>query len=181
MPSRWAASVTATSPGASGPGVGILWTWRTHWTASMSNGRPVPVRCPAELSIVTRSSLLVVGPWVRISSIAGWGAGGRAGRQWPGGGDLVGGAGVPADPDPDSGSVGLREQGDVGDQGAQQPFAVARGGGLGVPEPGQVAGQGLQVGPGGQWWGGVVEGLQRRFGLGQGGQAGLPAGLEGAH
>ena len=182
MPSRVAASVTLISPGASGPGVGILWTWRTHWTASTSNGRPLPVRCPAALSRVTRSSLLVVGPSARISSTTGAGVahGGADRRPGPVGGDLVGGAGVPADPDPDLGPVGLGEHGDVGDQGAQQPFAVPRGGGVGVPEPGQVADQGLQVGPGGQRWGGVAGGRQRRLGLGEGGQAGLPAGFEGA-
>ena len=52
-------------------------------------------------------------------------------------------------PDPRGAAIGVEEHGDVGHQGAQQPFAVARGGGVGVPEPGQVAGQGLQVGPGG--------------------------------
>jgi hypothetical protein len=66
--------------------------------------------------------------------------GGRGGR---GGGDparagpvedeLVSGAGVPADPDPGLGPVGLGQQGDVGDQGAQKPLAVAGSRGRGVP------------------------------------------------
>src|SRR5215207_1337595 len=113
MPSRAAASATLTSPGASGPGVGMWWTWRTHCTASMSNGRPRPVRCPAWFRVVTRSSLLVVGAeGADQLDSRGWGADGRAdGWAWPVGGDLVGGAGVPADPDPDLGPVGLGEHG----------------------------------------------------------------------
>ena len=64
-----------------------------------------------------------------------------------GDGEFVGGAGVPADPDPDLGPVGLGQHGDVGDQGAQQPFAVLVAGGRRVPEGGQVGGEFLQLGP----------------------------------
>ena len=56
-----------------GSGTGILWAWRIHWTASMSNGRPWPVRCPAALSRVTSSSLLVAGPSRLTSSMAAGG------------------------------------------------------------------------------------------------------------
>src|ERR1700756_4716900 len=52
-------------------------------------------------------------------------------------GDVVGGAGVPADPDPHLADVGFGEQGDVGDEGAQQPFTVLVAGGGTVPECGQ--------------------------------------------
>jgi hypothetical protein len=41
-------------------------------------------------------------------------------------------------------------QGDVGDQGAQQPFAVFGAGGGRVPEGGQVGGEFLQVSAAGQ-------------------------------
>src|ERR1039458_10243227 len=70
QPSRWAASATEISPAAQGPGTGILWTWRIHWTASMSKGRPGPVASPAALSRRTSSSLLVAGPSCRTSSTA---------------------------------------------------------------------------------------------------------------
>src|ERR671918_1152083 len=50
----------------------------------------------------------------------------------PGDHELVGGAGVPADPDAGLGEVRLGEQRDIGDEGAQEPFAVpGRGGGPG--------------------------------------------------
>src|SRR6266496_741356 len=79
----------------------------------------------------------------------------RRGRAAPGGAgvdsaghpELVGGAGVPADPDPDLGLVGFGQYGDVGDQGAQQPLAVLAAGGRGVPQPGQVGGEFFQLGP----------------------------------
>src|ERR1017187_119784 len=80
----------------------------------------------------------------------GRGAPGGAGVDGPGGGELVGGAGVPADPDPYFAAVRFGQQGDVGDQGAQQPLAVLGGGGAGVPEGGQVGGEFLQVSPAGQ-------------------------------
>ena len=85
-----------------------------------------------------------------MNSIAGGGA--ALGRSWVEGSgypELVGGAGVPADPDPGYAGVGLREQGDVGDEGAQQPFAVFAAGGGCVPEAGQVGGELLQLGPAG--------------------------------
>jgi hypothetical protein len=37
---------------------------------------------------------------------------------------FVGCGGAPADPDPRGAAIGVGEHGDVGDQGAQQPFAV---------------------------------------------------------
>ena len=43
----------------------------------------------------------------------------RSHRIAAGDDDLVGGAGVPPDPDAGLGEVGFREQGDVGDQGPQ--------------------------------------------------------------
>jgi hypothetical protein len=54
---------------------------------------------------------------------------------------LVVRAGVPADPDPDLVAVGLGEQRDVGDQRAEQAFAVLVAGAGCVPEAGQVAGE----------------------------------------
>src|SRR3954454_18914257 len=183
MPSRVAASVTLISPGASGPGGGILWTWRTHWTASTSNGRPLPVRCPDALSRVTRSSLLVVGPsaWISSTTAAGVAtAGPIAGR----GRSMVISSVAPVCQRIPTRPLARAVSGGTGRVAVrvrQQSFAVARGGGLGVPEPGQVADQSLQVGPGGQRWGGVAGGRQRRLGLGEGGQAGFPAGFQGAH
>src|SRR5215472_17545447 len=74
---------------------------------------------------------------------------GGAGRQRPVRDEYVGGAGVPADPDPHFAAVGLGQQVDVGDQGAQQPLAVLGAGGAGVPEGGQVFGEFLQLGAAG--------------------------------
>jgi hypothetical protein len=107
-----------------------------------------------------------------------WGALGGAGQQRPGHRHLVGGAGLPADPDADLVAVGLGEQGDVADQRAQQPFAVLLAGGGRVPELGQVGGQSLQVGSAGQRRQRLVGGRQRGLGLGQRGEFGLPAGLQ---
>jgi hypothetical protein len=53
-----------------------------------------------------------------------------------GNGQFVGGAGVPAHPDPHGLRVRLGQQGAIGDQATQQPLAVAGAGGLGVPQPG---------------------------------------------
>ena len=105
---------------------------------------------------------------------------GRAWRQGPGAGELVGGAGVPADPDPDFGLVGFGQQGDVGDQGAQQPLAVFTAGRRGMPQPGQVGGEFLQLGPAGQRRQRLGSGLQRLPGLGEGGEPGFPAGFQAA-
>src|SRR6266566_3043511 len=112
----------------------------------------------------------------------------RRGRAAPGGAgvdgaghaQLVGGAGVPADPDPDFGLVGFGQQGDVGDQGAQQPFAVFAAGGRGVPQAGQVGGEFFQVRPAGQRRQRFAGGLQRLPGLGEGGEPGFPAGFQAA-
>src|SRR5712691_6980761 len=60
---------------------------------------------------------------------------------------LVGGAGVPADPDPGLAPAGFGQQGDVGDQGAQQALTVAGGSGRSVPQRGQVGGGFLRAGP----------------------------------
>src|ERR1039458_7541744 len=70
----------------------------------------------------------------------------RRGRAAPGGAgvdgaghaELVGGAGVPADPDPHLGLVGFGQQGDVGDQRAEQSLAVFAAGCRGAPQRGQV-------------------------------------------
>src|SRR5712691_9887274 len=110
---------------------------------------------------------------------------GRRGGRYPGGAgpvddDLVGGSGVPADPDPGLGPVGFGQQGDVGDQGAQQPLAVARGGGGGVPQRRQVSGEFFQAGPVRQRWQGVLGGLQGLPGVGERGEPGFPPGFQGA-
>ena len=83
--------------------------------------------------------------------------------------DLVGGAGVPADPDACLGEVGFGQQGDIGDEGAQQPFAVPGGGGGGVPQAGHVCGERFEFGPGR-----AVPGAQR-LGLGEGSSRRRPA------
>src|SRR4029077_9015131 len=108
------------------------------------------------------------------------GSPGGAGVGGPGDAELVGGAGVPADPDPCLAAVGAGQHGDVGDQGAQQAFAVPGAGGGRVPEPGQVSGEFLQVVPAGQRRQRVLGGLERLLGFGQGGEPGLPAGFQGA-
>jgi hypothetical protein len=87
---------------------------------------------------------------------------------------LVGGAGVPADPDPGPGLVGFGQQGDVGDQGAQQPLAVVAAGGGIVPEPGQVAGEFLQLGPAWQRRQRLRRGFQCLLDVGELGEAGFP-------
>src|SRR6266568_1911435 len=110
----------------------------------------------------------------------GRGSPGGAGVGGPVDGELVGGAGVPADPDPCFAAVGVGQHGDVGDQGAQQPFAVPGAGGGRVPQGGQVSGEFLQVVPAGQRRQRVLGGLQCLPGFGQGGEPGLPAGLQGA-
>jgi hypothetical protein len=106
--------------------------------------------------------------------------GGGAAGPVPKRGQLVGGAGVPADPDPDAVVVHSGQQGDVSDQAAQQPFAAAVAGGGAVPQPWQVSGQGAQ---GVLLWRGCGGGLcggQRGFGVGELGQLGLPAALQAA-
>src|ERR1017187_9907914 len=154
----------------------------------MSNGRPWPVRCPAVAGAVPGGiepgdQLVVAGGRPELfNELDGGGRGtpGGAGVDGPAGGELAGGAGVPADPDPYFAAVRLGEQGDVGDQGAQQPFAVPGAGGGRVPQGGQVSGEFLQVLPAGQRRQRVLVGLQRLPGLGQGGEPGLPAGFQGA-
>jgi len=83
---------------------------------------------------------------------------------------------VPADPDPDYAAVRLRGQGDVGDQGAQQPLAVLVAGGRGVPEPGEVGGEFLQLDGAGQRRQRVLGCGQGLLGVGEGGELGLPTG-----
>jgi hypothetical protein len=102
---------------------------------------------------------------------------GGAGVDGPGHAQLVGGAGVPADPDPDLGLVGLGQRGDIGDQGAQQPLAVLVAGGGGIPQPGQVGGDLLQLRP--AWQRRQRLGVQQcLLGLGEGGEPGFPAGFQ---
>ena len=103
---------------------------------------------------------------------------GRAGVDGAGDAELVGGAGVPADPDPDFAAVGFGQQGDIGDQGAQQPLAVLAAGRRGVPQAGQVGGEFLQLGPARQRRQRLGRGLQCLPGLGEGGEPGLPAALQ---
>ena len=147
----------------------------------MSNGRPWPVWSPG--GVEPGDQLVVAGGRAELADQLDGGGGrtpGGAGVDGPVDGELVGGAGVPADPDPDLGPVGLGQQGDVGDQGAQQPLAVPGAGGGRVPQGGQVSGEFLQLGPAGQRRQRVLGGLQRLLGLGEGGEPGLPAGLQGA-
>src|SRR6516225_4192046 len=110
----------------------------------------------------------------------GRGSPGGAGVDGPVDGELVGGAGVPADPDPCFAVVGAGQHGDIGDQGAQQPFAVPGAGGGRVPQGGQVSGEFLQVVPAGQRRQRVLGNLQRLLGFSQGGKPGLPSRLQGA-
>ena len=80
----------------------------------------------------------------------------------------------------DLAGVGLGQHGDVGDQGAEQPFAVPGAGGRRVPEAGQVSGEFLQLSPARQGRQRVLGGLQRLLGFSQCGEPGLPAGFQGA-
>src|ERR1039458_7884065 len=153
----------------------------------MSNGRPWPVRCPAVAGAVPGGiepgdQLVVAGGRPELfNELDGGGrrAPGGAGVDGPVGGEFAGGAGVPADPDAYLVRSLLGEQGDVGDQGAQQPFAVPGAGGGRVPQGGQVSGEFLQILPAGQRRQRVLGGLQRLLSLGQGGEPGLPADLQG--
>jgi hypothetical protein len=81
---------------------------------------------------------------------------------------------LPADADLDLGLVGLGGERHVGDQRAQQAFAVAVGSGWRCPEARQVTGERFDVGARGQRRFG---GLAGEFGLGllQLAQLGLPA------
>jgi hypothetical protein len=81
--------------------------------------------------------------------------------------DVVGRACVPADPDPGPGLVGLGQQGDVGYEGAQQALAVLVAGGRIIPEPWQVGGELLQLGPAGQRRQGLRGCRQRLLGVGE--------------
>src|SRR5712691_1244284 len=106
------------------------------------------------------------------------GAPGRARMDGPSGGELVGGAGVPADADAHLVGPLLGEQGDVGDQGAQQPFAVFGAGSRGVPEGGQVGGEFLQLRVAGQWRQRVVSGFECVLSFGESGEFRLPPCLQ---
>ena len=85
---------------------------------------------------------------------------------------------MPAHPDPDGVWVGLGQQGDVTDQGTQQPLVVAWAGGRGVPRSRQVGGQRLQRVLSRQGRLGGLRGGQCRFGLGERGELGLPPGFQ---
>jgi hypothetical protein len=110
----------------------------------------------------------------------GRGALGRAGMDGTVSNEFVGGAGVPADPDPYLAVVRFGQQGDVGDQGAQQPLAVPGAGGRRLPQSGQIGGEFLQLGPAGQRWQLLLDCGRCLLGLGERGELGLPAGFEGA-
>src|SRR4051794_22829900 len=105
-------------------------------------------------------------------------AGGSSVRFAAGGDDFLGGAGVPAHADVYLVTVVFGQYGDVGDDGAQQPFAVLGAGGWVVPEPGQVGGEALQAVAVGQRRPAVTGSGQRGFRVGQGGQFGLPTRLQ---
>ena len=99
----------------------------------------------------------------------------------PGDLDLLAGPGFPAQPDADLGRVaGDRGDGDVGEQGAQQPLAVFIAGGRVGPQGGQVRdGRGELVRGGQLGLGRALRG-QCGLGVGQASQPGLPAGFQGA-
>ena len=79
-----------------------------------------------------------------------------------------------------AGSLAGRGDGDVGEQGAQQPLAVLVAGGRGCPQGGQVGdGGGELAGAGQLGLGGALRG-ERRLGVGQAGEPGFPPGLQGA-
>ena len=62
----------------------------------------------------------------------------------PGHDKLVGGAGMPADPDAGLADVGFWQQADISNEGAQQPFAVPGGSAGGMPEAGDITGECLE-------------------------------------
>ena len=113
----------------------------------MSKGRPVPVRCPAAFSAATRSGLLVLGPMRRISSAASVGVF-FAVPGWVCRAVVISSVAPVCQLIPIRAVrlVGFREQGDVGDEGAEQPFAVPGGGRVGVEQGRQVGDQCFQVG-----------------------------------
>ncbi len=180
QPSRRAASAAETRRGGRDPGPG----------PGRHGGSTGPHRCPTagrgrwvSGGVQPGDQFVVAGGWPEpLNELDGGGRGslGCAGVDGPADGEFVGGAGVPADPDPCFAAVGLGQHGDVGDQGAQQPFAVPGAGGRRVPQGGQVSGEFLQVVPARQRRQRVLGGLQRLIGFSQGGEPGLPAGLQGA-
>ena len=150
QPSRRAASATLISPARVGSRDGDL-----VGVADPLDGidveRAAVRRCGQPGGVEQGDQLVVAGD--RAEPADQLDGRGRACAAGPGGqgpvdDELVGGAGVPADPDPDLGPVGLGQQGDVGDQGAQQPLAVRGAGGGRVPQGGQVGGEFLQARPG---------------------------------
>lgn len=72
------------------------------------------------------------------------------------------------------------QQSDIGDQGAQQPFAVAGLGVRVVPQFRQVGGQGQQGVAFGQWWWGRSGGGQGGFSVGERLELGFPLALQGS-
>src|SRR5574342_570700 len=99
----------------------------------------------------------------------------------PGDRELLAGPGSEPQPDRQLGGVHLGWcEGDVSDQGTQQPLAVLVAGGFGCPQRGQVGHGGGQLVGAGQLGLGVGLCGQGRVGLGQFGQRGLPPGLQAA-
>ncbi|MEH6379004.1 hypothetical protein V7793_32390, partial [Streptomyces sp. KLMMK] len=87
---------------------------------------------------------------------------------------------MPAHRDADVAEFVVGQQDHVADHRSQEAFAVFRAGGRGVPEAGQVGGEGLDLGAAGQRRAGLTDVDELGLGLGQGGELLLPSVLEGA-
>ena len=142
----------------------------------------MPVRCPASFSAAARALLSQAG-----ADPAGELDRGRIGGAQldgvlaPGDQELLGGPGLPAQPDGRSGGIlGGRGEGHVAEQGAQQALAVLVAGGRGGPQGGQVGDGSRQLVGAGELGPGGRLGGQRGLGLGEVGEPGLPPGLQAA-
>ena len=94
---------------------------------------------------------------------------------------LAAGAGFPAHSHRELGGVGLGGgDGDIGDEGAQQPFAVFVAGGFGCPQHWQVGHRRGQLLGVGQLWLDLGLRGQGCVGFGQFSQRGLPSGFQAA-